>query len=135
MFLYSWLNHIRTSLSMFSVPDHPPIANAGPDVEVTLPTSSVELDGSGSTDDHGIVLYRWESVTPLDASVILEGTNNAVLRIKNLVDGVYRFRLTVTDKLGQTSEDTALVNVKPGILNWVILKIDFLKIFQSYFTQ
>lgn len=37
----------------------PPVANAGPDVVVYLPNRAVELDGSSSYDDHGIVEYEW----------------------------------------------------------------------------
>lgn len=35
------------------------MANAGPDVVVYLPNRAVELDGSSSYDDHGIVEYEW----------------------------------------------------------------------------
>lgn len=36
-----------------------PVASAGPDVVVHLPNRAAELDGSKSSDDHGIVDYIW----------------------------------------------------------------------------
>ena len=36
-----------------------PVANAGADIVVTLPTRSAEVDGSKSTDDERIVSYEW----------------------------------------------------------------------------
>ncbi|HAS41145.1 MAG TPA: hypothetical protein DCS93_11735 [Microscillaceae bacterium] len=41
----------------------PPVANAGNDQTLVLPTNSTTLDGSGSTDDKGIVSYQWELVS------------------------------------------------------------------------
>lgn len=45
----------------FSISDinKAPTANGGPDVLVYLPNRAVELDGSQSYDDHGIVEYEW----------------------------------------------------------------------------
>ena len=38
----------------------PPVAHAGPDISIQLPNDVVELDGSESTDDKGIVSYEWK---------------------------------------------------------------------------
>lgn len=38
------------------------MASVGPDRNLVLPLSSLLLDGSGSTDDHGVVSYQWEAV-------------------------------------------------------------------------
>ena len=35
------------------------MANAGEDQTITFPSSYVELNGSLSTDDQGIVAYNW----------------------------------------------------------------------------
>ena len=43
--------------------NQPPVAHAGPDITLMLPNNFVELDGSQSTDDKGIVAYLW-SRTP-----------------------------------------------------------------------
>lgn len=39
-----------------------PKALVGPDRQLTLPVTSIMLDGSGSTDDHGIVSYHWDTI-------------------------------------------------------------------------
>ena len=38
------------------------MAVAGPDQELVFPVESTTLDGSRSSDDHGIVFYHWEHV-------------------------------------------------------------------------
>ena len=39
-----------------------PVAVVGPDRKVFLPVSSVSLDGTGSSDDHGIIGYHWDAI-------------------------------------------------------------------------
>lgn len=36
-----------------------PVANAGPEKELTLPVDRTTLDGSKSSDDQRIATYRW----------------------------------------------------------------------------
>ena len=43
----------------FTVPNKPPVANAGGDKTITLPQRLVTIDGSKSSDDKGIVRYSW----------------------------------------------------------------------------
>jgi hypothetical protein len=43
---------------------HPPIANAGADQIITLPTNAVNLDGSASTDpENNITSYAWTKIS------------------------------------------------------------------------
>ena len=39
--------------------NQPPVANAGSDIIVTLPTRSAEIDGSKSSDDQKITSFEW----------------------------------------------------------------------------
>ena len=51
----SLLNYIYFSIDG----NKPPQAYAGPDVFVKLPNRAAALDGSKSSDDYGIVSYKW----------------------------------------------------------------------------
>jgi hypothetical protein len=76
----------------------PPVAVAGLDQTVSvlvLPATAV-LDGSGSSDDSGIVSYLWEQVSGPGLSVI-EFADQAVTQVTLPEVGDYAFRLTVTD--------------------------------------
>jgi len=87
-----------------------PVANAGADKAITLPTSSVVLNGSGTDTGGSITAYGWAQVSgPGTAS--LAGNNSANLTASSLVQGAYVFRLTVTDNSGLTASDDAVVTV------------------------
>ncbi|NML19343.1 T9SS type A sorting domain-containing protein [Pseudoflavitalea sp. G-6-1-2] len=87
----------------------PPVANAGPDRNITLPLNTTTLDGSASSDPEGQALsYEWSWVS--GPAVYDIGDKTAVITgINALVQGTYQFKLKVTDKGGLSSE--ALVNV------------------------
>jgi gliding motility-associated-like protein len=92
-----------------------PVANAGTDQTITLPTSIANLPGSGSDADGAIVKYTWLKVS--GPSVTLGATNTANLSISDLLEGVYTFRLTVEDDKGATDSDDVTVTVLPATTN------------------
>jgi parallel beta-helix repeat protein len=81
-----------------------PVANAGPDQTITLPTSTVTLNGSGMDIDGTIVSYAWNVMSTTSQSVTLTG----------LTAGTYAYTLTVTDDKGATGTDTVKVTVNPA---------------------
>ena len=89
----------------------PPIAVAGPDQVITLPTDSVSLDGSTSHDlDGTISSFQWSKVSgPVSFNI----NNAAAARtvVKNLAAGIYQFELKVTDAGALTGKDTMQVIV------------------------
>jgi alpha-tubulin suppressor-like RCC1 family protein len=91
-----------------------PIANAGPDQAITLPTNSVTLSGSGSETNGSIVSYQWtQSSGPSTASI---GTSGQALTIVNgLVSGVYTFVLSITDNSGVQATDVTKITVSPAV--------------------
>ncbi|HEX6846201.1 MAG TPA: hypothetical protein VF144_04450 [Chitinophagaceae bacterium] len=91
--------------------NRPPIAIAGADQTITLPATTITLNGSASTDpDNNITGYTWTKILgPVTFNIV-----NAVAvqtQVTNFVQGVYQFELTVTDAGGLFSRDTAIVNV------------------------
>jgi hypothetical protein len=91
-------------------PNQVPEANAGSDVQITLPTNSVRLSGSGVDPDGQIASYRWRSVSGPKEFTILSPTRS-LTTVTNLVKGIYNFELTVTDNSGGTDKDTVQVTV------------------------
>ncbi len=85
--------------------DQLPVADAGPDQDVDDETL-VTFDGSGSTDDVGIVNYTW---TILELSQELYDVSP---QFTFTVPGVYNVELVVEDTAGQLSApDTMVVTV------------------------
>ncbi|MCB0494722.1 MAG: tandem-95 repeat protein [Cyclobacteriaceae bacterium] len=98
-----------------AVVNQPPVANAGPDKTITLPTNSLNLSGSGTDSDGSIATYLWTKQSGPAAT--LTNTGLATLSLSNLVEGSYVFRLTVTDDDGATNYDEVNVTVNPVSTN------------------
>ncbi|HRP55563.1 PKD domain-containing protein, partial [Agriterribacter sp.] len=94
----------------------PPVANAGADQSITLPSSSVTLNGSGSTAPSGSISgYAWSKVSGPSGETIAS-PGNAVTAVTGLGEGVYVFELTVTDNNGATSTASVGITVKAAPL-------------------
>jgi ribosomal protein L14 len=91
--------------------NQPPVANAGTDQTITLPTTSVTLDGSKSSDPDGtIASYNWSKISGA-GSITITNSNTAKPTVSGLQAGVYVFQLTVTDNSGATSTDNVTITV------------------------
>ena len=89
----------------------PPVANAGFDQAITLPTNTVALDGSASTDaNNDITSYLWTKISG-PSSFTIANANSVQTQVTNLVEGVYEFELKVTDARGLFDRDTVQVPV------------------------
>jgi hypothetical protein len=87
-----------------------PVANAGTDQTIALPTSQVTVDASGSSDPDGtIASYEWSKVTGGDATIT--SATSASTTITGLTQGVYVFKVRVTDDDGAFAEDQIIVTV------------------------
>ncbi|KAL0962449.1 hypothetical protein UPYG_G00340140 [Umbra pygmaea] len=89
----------------------PPIADAGPEKELTLPVDRTTLDGSKSTDDQEISTYHWKLSKGPDG-VKIENSSSAVATVTGLQVGKYEFSLTVTDERDLENTDTVTVIVR-----------------------
>lgn len=101
----------------------PPLANAGADVNITLPASTAQLSGSASSDADGtIVSYAWAKISGPAATIGQPAA--ASTSVTGLTEGVYVFELTVKDNQGATGTDRVTVTVhkadvpnKPPVAN------------------
>ena len=103
------------NITVNAVTNQAPVANAGPDQAITLPTVIATLSGSGSDPDGTIASYNWTKISGPSAGIITDLTS-AVTTITGLVQGVYKYELKVTDNNGATARDTVQVTVN-GLLN------------------
>lgn len=115
---------LTVSDSLLSTPDeivvivttdenHEPIANAGIDQLILLPTNSVILYGSGSSDPDGDeITYSWSQLSgPNEASIT--DNSSATTNATGLIEGIYTFSLTVSDGLLSSIDEVAVsVEVK-----------------------
>ncbi|GGB16522.1 hypothetical protein GCM10011511_45430 [Puia dinghuensis] len=86
-------------------------ANAGKDTIITLPANSVDLNGSASTDvGSTISTYTWSQVSG-PTEVTLGSPDAVATQANNLAAGLYVFRLSVKDQLGDTASATVKVTV------------------------
>jgi hypothetical protein len=101
---------------------HAPNANAGPDQTIILPANSVELNGSGVDLQGNIASYKWSYVEG-PSSFTIVNPNNAKTIVQNLVKGLYKFQLTVTNSDSLSGKDEVLIGVwdsvdSSGIGDW-----------------
>ena len=89
----------------------PPVANAGLDQTINLPVNTATLNGSGSSDpDNNIQTFSWTKVSgPL--SFTIADAKVVHTQLSNLVEGVYKYELKVTDAEGLLDMDTVQVTV------------------------
>jgi hypothetical protein len=91
-------------------PNVAPVANAGSDQSITLPINYVSLSGSGTDVDGTISAYLWTKVSGPAAGTI-NTPNTATTTVTGLIQGVYKFELSVTDNSGASGKDTMQVIV------------------------
>lgn len=98
-----------------TLPNQSPVANAGTNLTITAPVSSIALNGSSSFDPDGtIVHYDWSEVSgPNTAGITNNGTTTPT--VSGLIVGIYTFHLLVTDNDGATDDDQITVTVNPAV--------------------
>ncbi len=89
------------------------VANAGTNQTITLPTSTVTLDGSGSTGT--ISSYAWTRVSGPNTPTITTPTTVSTA-VTGLVQGVYVFQLSINGG-ASTSQVTITVNAAGAVAN------------------
>jgi len=98
-------------VTVHAAPNQAPTANAGPDLQVSLPTDTATLNGTGSSDPDGTISsYKWTKISGAGQSTVLAPSKSQTL-ISNLTEGIYQFELTVIDNAGMIAKDTVEVIV------------------------
>ncbi|MEP6747557.1 MAG: PKD domain-containing protein [Bacteroidota bacterium] len=89
-----------------------PSANAGSNQTITLPTNSVTLNGSASSDPDGTITGYWWTQTGGPAGLAMTTRNAVTTTVSGLTAGTYTFVLQVTDNGGLIafSNITVIVN-------------------------
>lgn len=92
----------------------PPVANAGPTIEITLPVNSAVLSGNGTDPQQSILSFRWTKVSGNGGFIVNDTSRSTV--VQELAEGTYLFRLTVTNRLRLSASDTmrVIVHGKPN---------------------
>ena len=99
----------------------PPIALAGPDQVITLPTDSISLDGRSSSDPDGTISeWLWTKIAG-PASFAIRNSSVGITIVKNLTVGIYHFELKVTDNGGLFSKDTVQIIVNDPAINQSVI--------------
>lgn len=100
----SWSGDFTTPLSS------PPVADAGTNQSVQHGDGTVNLDGTGSSDDVAIVTWAWVQTAGTDTVTLTNpDTSTPSFNCDALTPDTYTFQLTVTD--GDTQSDSATVDV------------------------
>jgi len=103
-------NGISSTDTMQVTVNTPPVANAGIDQTITLPTNSITLSGSGTDANGTIISYTWTKISGPASGTITNATSVST-SVTGLTSGVYKFVLIVKDNLGATGTDTMQVTV------------------------
>src|SRR5690606_14435639 len=100
-------------VTVYAPANIPPTAYAGANITITLPVNYSVLKGYGTDEDGTIMSYKWTKKSD-PASFSIVNSNDAKTEIKNLLEGVYEFELTVTDNKGATANSIVKITVNPA---------------------
>lgn len=99
-------------VTVLEEPNGDPIADAGSDKTITLPTNSVSISANATDGDGVITTILWEQISGV--AVNIQNGNTLNPTFSNFIqEGDYTFRMSVTDDDGASANDVMSVNVNP----------------------
>jgi hypothetical protein len=105
------LSNDTVKVTVHPAPNETPASDAGPDMQVQLPDPAIQLNGTDSYDPDGTVeQFKWEQISGPNASTI-QNISGSTTSVTGVIEGVYLFRLTVTDNDGTRASDVVKVTV------------------------
>jgi dienelactone hydrolase len=107
--VYAWLMSYTNTKTRGN---YIPIANAGSDISTK--SNSATVTASATDSDGTIASYAWTKMS--GGTVTLANTNTNALKLSNMVEGTFLFRLTVTDNSGNVDADYVTVTYKKNVL-------------------
>jgi dienelactone hydrolase len=87
-----------------------PVANAGADKTITLPTNAINLTGSATDSDGTIAYHKWYKVS--GPYCYYYGVSSYTLQLSSMAVGTHKFKLVVRDNLGLETIDEVTIIVK-----------------------
>ena len=109
-----------TSTSSTSSGNYAPVASAGADKSLRLPTNTIKLYGSAKDSDGKIVSYQWTQYSG-PTRLAISYSRYATCQVHYLKQGTYVMRLTVKDNEGAVDTDDVAVRVSDGTVSVVPL--------------
>lgn len=95
----------------------PPIADAGADQIITLPTNQTTISAAGSSDPDGVIVsYLWQKLPSSPSGGTIANAFLVTTTIGNFQEGVYTYRVTVTDNDGLTASSIVQITVNAAIV-------------------
>ncbi|HTL06617.1 MAG TPA: PA14 domain-containing protein [Chitinophagaceae bacterium] len=88
-----------------------PVANAGKDITASLPANSIVLDGTASSDKDGSLASCLWTLQSGPSGASIQSPTALTTPVTNLQEGVYVFRLSVTDNKGASSQDDVTITI------------------------
>lgn len=87
--------------------------SAGPDVSITLPTSSVKLTGSTTVQNTTLSSCTWKQISGPNTATISNG-GTITPTISGVIAGSYVFQVTITNSAGTSTSDQMTLKVNPA---------------------
>ena len=109
-----------TTSTSTSSGNYAPIANAGADRSLTLPSNTIKLYGSAKDSDGKIVSYKWTQYSG-PTRIAISYSLYPTCTVHYLKQGTYVLRLTVKDNEGAVDTDDVAVRVSDGTVSVIPL--------------
>jgi len=86
-----------------------PIATAGNNQTLILPTNTAVLNGTGTDTDGTIISYQWTKISGIGGAI--SNAAAPITFVTGLVEGTYQYQLKIKDNSGATASAITLITV------------------------